>query len=107
MNMLSLRQLATPLPPSPFASSPVMICLLGAFSLLHYGAPMPVRSGGKTEALLVMLALRCRRPTPRDALLAEVWPDAEPGLARQALNSLLHGLRRQLSPALQGESPVV
>jgi len=84
-----------------------MICLLGSFALLTRGDPLPVRSGGKTEALLSTLALRCRHRVPRDVLLSEVWPDAEPDLARQALNSLLHGLRRTLAPSLDGASPIV
>jgi DNA-binding SARP family transcriptional activator len=84
-----------------------MVCLLGSFSLLKHGVPLPVRTGGKTEALLATLALRGSRRLPREALLNEVWPDAEPGLAGQALNSLLHSLRKLLGSALGGAPPIV
>jgi DNA-binding SARP family transcriptional activator len=105
--MQSLRHLMTPFSLSTHAEKPVMICLLGSFAVLQHGDPLPVRSGGKTEALLSTLALRCRHRVPREVVLAEVWPDAEPDLARQALHSLLHGLRRLLAPALHSASPIL
>jgi DNA-binding SARP family transcriptional activator len=89
------------------AEWPVMIRLLGAFAVLTNGLTLPVRPGGRTESLLSILALRCRRRVSRDALLADVWPDVEPALSGQALNSLLHSLRKLLGPTLEGASPVI
>jgi len=89
------------------AERPVMICMLGAFAVVKEGLPLPVRSGGKTEAVLSTLALRRRRRVPREVLLTEVWPEAELDLSGQALNSLLHSLRKLLGPALAGASPVL
>lgn len=85
---------------------PVMICMLGAFSLLKNGVPLSVRAGGKTEAVLAALALRRRIPIPREVLLVEVWPETEPQLSGQCLSSLLHSLHRLLGSALDGASPV-
>ena len=69
---------------------PVWLGLLGAFRLLRCGEPVAVRSGGKTQALLRRL-----------------WPDSEVSLASNALNNVVHALRRSLSEALGGASPVV
>jgi DNA-binding SARP family transcriptional activator len=85
---------------------PVVIRMLGTFALLKNGTTLPVRSGGKTEALLSSLALRCFKRIPRATLLGEVWPEADPDLSIQALNSLVHSLRRLLSDALGGQPPV-
>jgi DNA-binding SARP family transcriptional activator len=86
---------------------PVMIRMLGTFALVKNGATLPVRSKGKTEALLTSLALHCYRPIPRATLLSNVWPEAEPELSIQALNSLLHSLRRLLGDALGDKPPVL
>jgi len=89
-------------PPVP----PVAIHMLGSFALLKNGDALPVRSGGKTETLLTSLALHAHRRVPRATVLAEVWPEGEVELSLQALNSLLHSLRRLLADALGGEPPV-
>src|SRR5919197_3141063 len=86
---------------------PVWLCLLGTFSLLRYGQPVPVRSGGKTEALLAHLGTATRQGLPRDLLLRRLWPESEVSLAANALNNLVHALRRLLSEALGGASPIV
>lgn len=86
---------------------PVMLCLLGNFRVLRNGQPLPVRAGGKTEALLCSLALQHESPVARDALLEALWPEAEAGLAGQSLNSLVYGLNRQLAGALDGAAPLV
>jgi DNA-binding SARP family transcriptional activator len=57
--------------------------------------------------LLSVLALRGHRRVSRETLLNQVWPDAEPDLSAQALNSLLHSLRKLLASALNGASPVL
>jgi len=85
---------------------PVLLCLLGGFQLFRNGQPVGVRTHGKTESLLAVLGL-ASRGVPREQLLDALWPDSEPILAGQALNSLVHSLRSLLSSALQGASPVV
>jgi DNA-binding SARP family transcriptional activator len=86
---------------------PVWLGLLGAFRLLSHGQPIPVRAGGKTEALLAYLGSATRQGVPRDLLLRGLWPDSELHLASNALNNLVHALRRQLGEALGGAPPVV
>ena len=86
---------------------PVLICLLGPFRLLKLGHPIAVGGGGKTEALLTHLALRPNRHTSRGDLLHLLWPDQDPSLAGQSLNSLVYALRKRLSDALGGASPIL
>jgi DNA-binding SARP family transcriptional activator len=85
----------------------VWVCLLGSFRLLSCGHVLPVRTGGKTQALLAQLGLAGLRGMSRDRLIAAVWPNSEPILAAQALNSVLRGLRTLLYDALGGAEPVV
>src|ERR671928_960795 len=86
------------------SAPPVLLCLLGGFQLFRNGQPVGVRSRGKSEALLALLGL-ASRGIPREQLLDSLWPDSEPSLAGQALNSLVHSLRSLLSSALDGASP--
>src|SRR5690349_11705083 len=85
---------------------PVLLCLLGGFQLFRNGQPVGVRSHGKTEALLALLGL-ASRGVPREQVLDSLWPESEPILAGQALNSLVYSLRGLLSGALHGASPIV
>ena len=85
----------------------VWVRLLGGFRLVSGGRPVPVRSGGRTEALLVHLGLAGLRGIPRDVLLHAVWPQSDPLLAGQALNGVLRGLRALLQEALGGAEPIV
>jgi hypothetical protein len=55
----------------------ILICLLGDFRVMKAGQPVAVRSGGKTEALLCLLALRSTCGTSRDTLLRALWPDCD------------------------------
>lgn len=86
---------------------PVCLCLLGTFRLLRRGELVAVRSGGKTQALLACLGMATRQGVPRETLLRRLWPESEVSLASNALNSVVHALRRSLSGALEGASPVV
>jgi DNA-binding SARP family transcriptional activator len=86
---------------------PVLLCLLRSFRLFKRGQPLAVRSGGKTEALLSVLAMRHRHGLRREPLIEEIWPDSEPGLASQSLNSLVHSLNKLLGDALAGNPPIV
>ena len=87
--------------------APVLICLFGRFRLFRCGATIPVRTGGKTEALLSCLALRNESGMRRDALLDAVWPESDLVRARQSLTTLVGSLRRLLGGALAGASPVL
>jgi DNA-binding SARP family transcriptional activator len=86
---------------------PVWLSLLGSFRLLRHGRPVPVRSGGKTEALLVSLGMATRQGVPRETLLQRLWPDADAQLASNALNNLVHNLRGVLGDALDGAPPII
>jgi DNA-binding SARP family transcriptional activator len=88
------------------AEWPVLICLLGPFGLFKNGAPLALRGGGRTEALISSLALRRGRRVPREVVLAEVWPESDPALSGQALNTLVHNLHKLLGDALRGAAPV-
>jgi len=71
------------------------------------GQLVGVRSGGKTEALLAHLGLGGLYGVPREVLLRALWPRSDTALATQALNSLVHSLRRLLGEALRGAAPIV
>ncbi|HLI51981.1 MAG TPA: BTAD domain-containing putative transcriptional regulator [Thermomicrobiaceae bacterium] len=101
---------ASPLAPVPYdpalsAHWSLFICLLGSFQVFRYGHHMPVRSGGKTEAVLCQLALHHPRIVPRASLLEAGWPGGDPGLAGPALNSVIHALYKHLGSA--GDAPPV
>jgi DNA-binding SARP family transcriptional activator len=83
-------------------SWPLFVCVLGGFRVLRAGLPLAGLSGGKAETLLGLLALRYDVRVPRDTLLAGLWPDTDPALARQSLNSLIYSLHKQLGGALGG-----
>jgi DNA-binding SARP family transcriptional activator len=89
-------------------SWPLMICLLGEFRLLMKGEPLSTfGSGGKCATFLRLLALKHSGCMARDFLLDQLWPDASLELAAQSLNSLVYSLRKQLSPFLEGQAPVI
>jgi DNA-binding SARP family transcriptional activator/TolB-like protein/Tfp pilus assembly protein PilF len=55
-------------------------------------------------ALLALLALSRSRRLSREKLIAYLWPEREPSLARNLLNQSVHGLRRALGgEALRSE----
>jgi DNA-binding SARP family transcriptional activator len=89
------------------ATWPVMICLLGNFRLLRAGELVPIRAGGKREALLAYLGLQYDRRVPREQLVAALWPTSDFALALQSLNSLVYHLHKLLGPALQDAAPVL
>ncbi len=86
---------------------PVLICLLGSFQVIGAGHPVALRIGGKAEALLCGLAMRAQQGLNRDRLLDSLWPDSEPALASQSLNTLVYSLHRLLGDVLGGAPPVV
>jgi DNA-binding SARP family transcriptional activator len=84
-----------------------MICLLGNFRLLVAGELSSTRAGGKSEALLSLLALSFGRRVPREQILQSLWPESDPALARNSLHNLVHHLNRLLGPVLHGAPPVL
>src|SRR5918998_1770284 len=88
------------------ASWPVMISLLGNFRLLVAGRLVPIRAGGKREALLGHLALQHDRRVSRERLVQAIWPESELALGLNSLNNLVYKLNRSLGPALQGAAAV-
>lgn len=93
--------------PTPDPPWPVMVCLLGNFRLLIGGQLIPTRAGGKSEALLSLLALHYNRRVPREQILQSLWHEREPALARNSLHNLVHHLNRLLGPALQDAGAVL
>ena len=86
---------------------PVLVCLLGHFRLLKLGEPLMVRSGGRTERLLCILALARGQVIRRESLIDEIWPSGEPALAGQCLNSLVHSVCKPLRNVLAGEPAIL
>ncbi len=85
----------------------IFIRLLGPFQILKMGEPASLRSGGKAEQLLSILALHARSGVHRETLVERIWPGAAPTLSKQCLNTLVHGLKIQLADAIDGQPPVV
>lgn len=85
----------------------VLVCLLGDFKIMRDGSPLSLRHGGKVEQLVGSLALQGPRGVLRDELIDQVWPDSDPTLAGQSLNSLAYWLSRHLRDALGGHSPIL
>lgn len=88
------------LPPwSPPA--PITIAILGAPRLIVHDRELPLRGGGKREALLLQLAMVHRNPIARGALLTALWPHDEPTVAGNALNTLTSELNKKSRQAIQ------
>jgi two-component SAPR family response regulator len=88
-------------------SWPIMICLLGTFRLLQAGALIPLRAGGKSEALLALLALQSGRRVAREQLVQALWPESDSALGLRSLNTLVYRLHKLLGPSLQGTAPIL
>lgn len=86
---------------------PVMLCLLGNFRLLVAGELIPIHPGGKSEALLSLLALQSGRRMPRERLVQTLWPASDLALGLRSLNTLGYNLHKLLGPALNGAAPVL
>jgi DNA-binding SARP family transcriptional activator len=87
--------------------SPVVISVLGSFQLTLGGKPASVVSEGKSEHLLICLALAHQHRMLRAQLLERVWPHSDSALAGQALNSLNHQLNKLSSGFLNGAGVIV
>ncbi|MGH2521413.1 MAG: ATP-binding protein [Anaerolineales bacterium] len=60
----------------------------------------------KSRALVYYLAAH-PQPRTREHLLAFFWPDHDRPAAQQLLRTTLHGLRRTIGPALQGDEAAI
>lgn len=89
------------------ASWPVMICLLGNFRLLIAGELISLPAGGKSEALLSLLALRAGRRLAREELVQALWPESDLALGLRSLNTLVYRLHKLLGPLLRGTAAVL
>ena len=89
------------------APARIFVCLLGGFRLLKDGAPIRLRPGGKTQALLGNLALRAVPGLSRDELLALLWPTTSTALSGQSLNTLVYSVQRALGDALAGRALIL
>lgn len=89
------------------ASWPIMICLLGNFRLFRAGEFVPIRAGGKREALLAQLALHAGRRVSRERLVHAIWPTRDRALGLNSLNNLVHSLHKHLGHALHDAAPVL
>jgi DNA-binding SARP family transcriptional activator len=89
------------------SACPLMICLLGEFSILNDGKPIVLHNSGKAESLLRKIALGTRQSALREVLIEALWPDSERELAAQSLNSLVYYLRKQFSDKINGASPIL
>ncbi|MGF1538102.1 MAG: BTAD domain-containing putative transcriptional regulator, partial [Elainellaceae cyanobacterium] len=88
----------TPLPPP---SPPLVIRLLGTFSLTYQHQPLPSTMAGRSQSLLAYLLLHQPWPQSRQQIAAALWPDSLEGQARTNLRKELHHLRRYLPEAEQ------
>ncbi len=88
------------------AGAPMVVHLLGVFGIAKSGTDVPLRPGGKIEALIAELAL-LEFGASRDELVTSVWPNSDPELAAHSLRSLLHSLHRQFGDVLDGAPPIV
>jgi len=85
----------------------VLIRLLGPVEVLKLGRPASLRTGGKAEQLLSILAMQARSGVHRESLVERIWPGTAPALSKQCLNTLVHGLKTQLADAIGGQPPIV
>lgn len=79
---------------SPASSGPIEISCLGAFALRSAGRHLPLQADGRAAALLKVLATRGRQSVGRDALIATLWPDADPRHGANRLHGIVFSLRR-------------
>ncbi len=79
---------------SDSCSAGIRIYCFGSFEVYRGQRPIPLRRVGKASAILKLLALRPRRPIPRDVLMESVWPQIEPSVANNRLKVSMHHLRQ-------------
>lgn len=108
---LAPRRVAGPLAVLARLAPTVTIRALGVFQVSRDGTPIPTTAwqSRKARDLLKILVAR-RRPTPRDALMELLWPEADPAKSGNRLSVLLSLLRDVLAPShadQNGPGPLV
>ena len=78
---------------------------LGGFTLEHHACPVVLPRNRKVETVLKYLVMHHGHPVPRDVLMGLGWPDAEPKVAANSLNTTISLLRGHLSAALGRSVP--
>lgn len=87
--------------------SPVAISVLGSVRLSLGGTPMSLAQESKSAHLLLCLVLAREHRLPRTHILEALWPESDPALAGQALNSLNHQLNKTSARHLNGQGLIV
>ena len=77
----------------------LQIRLLGEFSLIYGGAPVPAVNTTRLRSLLAYLLVHRDASQPRHHLAYLFWPDATEEQARNNLRQMLHQLRHALPDA--------
>src|SRR5205085_10516035 len=77
----------------------LQIRLLGEFSLIYGGAPVPAVNTARLRPLLAYLLVHRDASQPRHHLAYLFWPDATEEQARNNLRQMLHQLRHALPDA--------
>lgn len=70
--------------------------LLGGFRLAIEDVPVQKLPAGRSGMLLKVLLFHHLRQLPREWLMEQFWPDADPEMARNRLNVAMSGLRQML-----------
>ncbi len=80
-------------------NSPVRVALLGPTEVRVGNEMVPI-AGTKLQSVLALLALAAPHPVPDGRLVEELWGDAQPANAANALQALVSHLRRVLGPGV-------
>ena len=75
------------------------IQILGGFSVLADGSPVPGFHQPRLQALLAYLLLKRQAPQSRQSIAFQFWPDSTEKQARNNLRRLLYSLRKALPRA--------
>lgn len=81
--------------------TPITVAILGTPRLIVHERDIPIRGGGKSETMLLTVALAHRAPTARFTLLTALWPNEEPTIAGNALNTLTAELNKKSRTAIR------
>src|SRR6188472_987296 len=80
-------------------NSAVRVALLGPTEVRVGNEMVPI-AGTKLQSVLALLALAAPHPVPDGRLVEELWGDAQPANAANALQALVSHLRRVLGPGV-------
>jgi DNA-binding SARP family transcriptional activator len=94
-------ELPTPVPAGVTHS--LTAYLLDGFRLGIEDKPVQTLPGGRSGMLLKYLVFHHQRQMPRELLMDQFWPEAEPEIARNRLNVAMSGLRQALRVATENE----